>query len=69
MASKFLSKTLDYLGKKVPFAEDVLPKVVFKTTSSVLDKFERKIGGKEAVKAREDSLYLYSMKIWMILLK
>ena len=32
-------------------AKDVLPKLATKATSSVLDKFERKISGKGAVRA------------------
>ena len=57
----FLGKTLgnviDNLGKKVlidltfSLARDVLSKIVTKATSSVLDKFERKINGRRAVRA------------------
>ena len=55
----FLGKTLgnmtSNLDKKalvdlaVPFAEDVFPKLATKATSSVFDKFERKISGKGAI--------------------
>ena len=63
------------MGKKVlldllvPLVKDVLPNLATKATSSVLDKFERKTSGKGAVRAERDSLYLFQMKIWMILLK
>ena len=45
----FLGKTLGKLGKEVllglavPLAKDVLSKLAIKATSSVLDKFEKKI--------------------------
>ena len=45
------------IGKKVltelavPFAKDVLPKLSTKATSSILDKFERKISGKGDARA------------------
>ena len=50
----FLGRNLDKLGKKVllylavSFAKNVSPKLATKATSSVLDKFERKISGKGA---------------------
>ena len=57
----FLGKTLgnviDNLHKKAlidlnfSLARDVLSKIVTKATSSVLDKFERKINGRRAVRA------------------
>ena len=47
LTSRFLDKTLDNLDKKVTFSEDVLPKLVFKATSSVLNEFERKSAEKE----------------------
>ena len=59
----FLGKTLDKMmsniGKKalinlaVPLAKDVLPKLATEATSSVLDKFERKIRVKGAVRAEK----------------
>ena len=53
----FLGKTLGNLGKKVlldfavPLIKDVLPKLATKATSSVLDKFERKICALGAARA------------------
>ena len=53
----FLGKTLGNLGKKalldfvVPLTKDVLLKLANKATSSVLDKFERKIAGQGAFRA------------------
>ena len=50
---------MSHLGKKalldlaVPLTKDVLPKLATKATSSVLDKFERKISGKAAVRAEK----------------
>ena len=50
----FLGRNLGKLGKKVllylavSFAKNVSPKLATKATSSVLDKFERKISGKGA---------------------
>ena len=57
LSGESLGKTLGNLGKKVvldlavPLAKDVLPKLATKGTSPVLDKFERKINGKGAVRA------------------
>ena len=61
-SGRFLGKTLGNvignLDKKkplkdlaVPFAKDALPNLATKATSSMLDKFERKISGKGAVRA------------------
>ena len=57
----FLGKMLDNmignLGEKtlldlvIPFAKDVWPKVATKATLPALDKFERKISGRGAVRA------------------
>ena len=50
---------MSHLGKKalldlaVPLTKDVLPKLATKATSSVLDKFERKISGKAAVRVEK----------------
>ena len=41
------------LDLTVLLAKDVLPKLATKTTSSVLDKLERKISGKGAVRAEK----------------
>ena len=47
---------MNNLGKKasinlcVPLAKDVLPKLAIKATSSILDKFERKVSRQEAVR-------------------
>ena len=41
------------LDLNVLLAKDVLPKLATKTTSSVLDKLERKISGKGAVRAEK----------------
>ena len=52
-----LGKTSCDLGKKalldipVPLAKNVFPKLATKTTLSILDKFERKVSGKGAVRA------------------
>ena len=52
-----LGKTSGDLGKKalldipVPLAKNVFPKLATKATLSILDKFERKVSGKEAVRA------------------
>ena len=48
---------LGNLGKKaltnisIPFARDNLPRLVSNSTSNVINKFERKISGKGAVRA------------------
>ena len=41
------------LDLTVLLAKDVLPKLATKTTSSVLDKLERKLSGKGAVRAEK----------------
>ena len=51
MMSNFYKKRL--LDLAVPLARHVLPKLATKATSSVLDKFERKISGKGVVSARK----------------
>ena len=64
----FFDKTLGNLGKKVllnlavPLAEDALPTLATKGTSSVLDKFERKINGQGAVRAGRGFILFISNK-------
>ena len=54
------------LGKKAildlaaPLAKDVLPKLALKATSSVLDKFDGKISGPEAVIAGKRFILFFS---------
>ena len=56
-SGKFLGSAIGILGKEalinlaVPLAKDILPKLVTKAFSSILDKFERKISGRGAVRA------------------
>ena len=65
-SGRFLGKTLGILGEKilldlaVPFTKDVLLKLVTETTSSVLDKSERKIRGKGAVREKKGFTLLIS---------
>ena len=72
---RFLDKTLLNLDKKVllalavPLDKDILPKLASKTTLSLIDKFERKIGGKRAVRAGKRFTLIISYEIWMILIK
>ena len=55
--NKRLANVIDELGKKalidlaVPLAKDVLPKLATKATLFILDKVERNISGKGAVRA------------------
>ena len=55
--NKRLANVIDELGKKalidlaVPLAKDVLPKLAIKATLFILDKVERNISGKGAVRA------------------
>ena len=66
---------LGNLGKKaltniaIPLARDNLPGLVSNLTSSAINKFDRKISGKGAVRAGKGFTYVFRMKIWMILLK
>ena len=66
---------LDCLGKKVlrnsviPLAKYNLSGLVSNSTSSSINKFERKISRKEQREQEKDLLYLLRMKIRMILLK
>ena len=62
---KTLGNMMGKVGKKVlwhldvPLAKEVLPKSATKATSSVLDKFERKISGKGAARAgRQFTLFI-----------
>ena len=71
----FLGKTLGNLITNVlldltaPLDNDVLPKLANKATSSVLDKFERKISGQRAVRARKGFTLFISNEDMEILLK
>ena len=63
---------LDYLEKKTSIkiatvsARDNLPGLVSNLTSNAINKFDRKISGRGAVRVEKG--YLFRMKIWMILL-
>ena len=65
---------LDNLGRKVLtnvagfLARDNLFGLVSHLTSSAVNKFDSKITGKGAVRTVKNLLYLFQMKIWMILL-
>ena len=71
----FLFKTLSNLSKKVlldlavPLAKVVLPKLATKATSSVLDKFERKITGKGAVRAGRGFTFFISNEDMDVIIK
>ena len=52
-----------------PLARDNLPGLVSNLISNSINKFERKISGKGAVRARKDLPYLFRINIWMMLLK
>ena len=52
----------------IPLARDNLPGLVRNLSSNAINKFERNIRGKGAVRARK-RFTLFRMKIWMILLK
>ena len=64
-----------WFGKKaltnvaISLAKDNLTGLVSNLTSSAINKFDRKVSRKGAVRAEKDLLYLFQMKIWMILLK
>ena len=64
---------LGNLGKKaltniaIPLARDNLPGLVNNLTSNAINKFERKIVEKERSEQEKDLLYLFPMKIRMIL--
>ena len=51
----------------LPLARDNFPRLISNLTSNAINKFERKIGGEGAAKQEKDLLYLFRMKIWMIL--
>ena len=75
-SEKLFGSWLGNLGKKalasiaIPLGRDKLPGLVGNLTSNVTNKFmEKKISGKGAVKQGKDFIYLFWMKIWMILLK
>ena len=66
---------LGNLGKKslayieIPLARENLPGLVSNLTSSAINKFDRRISGKEGQSEQvKDLLYLFQMKIWMTLL-
>ena len=65
---RFLDKTLLNLNKKVllalavPLGKDILPKLANKTTLFLIHKFERKIGGKRAVRAGKRFTLIISYK-------
>ena len=74
-SGRFLGKMLSNLGKNVllnlavPLAKDVLPKLATTVISCVLEKLKKKKLEKELQEQEKDSLCLFQMKIWMILLK
>ena len=51
----------------ISLARDKLPGLVSNLTSSAINKFDKKISGKELLEQEKDLLYLFQMKIWMIL--
>ena len=57
------------IGHAVPLGNDVLPKLATKETSFVLDRLERTIIGKGAVRAGKEEFTLFTNIIWMMLLK
>ena len=65
----FLGPWLNKLGRKVvtdlaiPFARNKLPELVSTIASNAINKFERRISGKGAVRAGKDSLCSFQMKI------
>ena len=53
----------------IPLAGDNLSTLVSSLTCNAQNKFEKKISGKGAVRARIGFTFFFQMKIWMILLK
>ena len=53
----------------IPLVRDNLPGLVSNLASNVVNKFERKIGGKTLWEEEKDLLCSFWMKIWMALLK
>ena len=53
----------------IPLTRDNLPRLVSNLASNVINTFERKINGKELWEQEKNLLYLFWIKIWMILLK
>ena len=53
----------------IPFARDNLPRLVSNITLNAINRFERKISKKGSARARKGLLYLFRMKLCMILLK
>ena len=60
-------KALTYLA--IPLARGNLPGLVSNLVSNAMNKFERKISGKRAVRAEERFFHLFPMKILLISLK
>ena len=58
-----------FLDLAVPLAKDNLLKSGTKVTSFVLDKFERKISGKDVVRSGKEFTLFISNEVFMILLK
>ena len=50
----------------IPFVRDNLPGLVSNLTSSAINKFDRKISGKGAVRASKGFTFLFQMKIWIL---
>ena len=53
----------------IPLVRDCLLGLVSNLPSNAINKVDRKISGKELVEQKNDLLYLFQMKILMILLK
>ena len=68
MVSKFKKKKA-LTNVAYPLAGDSLLGLVSNLTSSAVNKFDRKISGKGASRAGKGFIYLFWMKMWMILLK
>ena len=62
-----ISKILTNIA--IPLTKDNLPGLVSNLTPNALNKFERKKVEKELWEQEKDLLYLFQMRIWMILLK
>ena len=53
----------------IPLVRDNLLGLVSNLASNVVNKFERKIGGKKLWEEEKDLICSFWMKIWMVLLK
>ena len=62
-----ISKILTNIA--IPLTKYNLPGLVSNLTPNALNKFERKKVEKELWEQEKDLLYLFQMRIWMILLK